>query len=77
MVQYKPSSCKELGNVPSSLNSDSVYRDMTLEKPWNEPDVHVRRSHFVEVIYRDHLGIVENRGNGEFDGHWLTLVTLA
>ncbi|GFX94485.1 hypothetical protein TNCV_4295251 [Trichonephila clavipes] len=29
------------------------------------------------MIHRDHLGIVENRGNGEFDGHWLALVTLA
>ncbi|GFW69007.1 uncharacterized protein TNCV_2919051 [Trichonephila clavipes] len=28
MVQYEASSCKELGKVPSSLNSDSVSRDM-------------------------------------------------
>ncbi|GFX60549.1 hypothetical protein TNCV_1555391 [Trichonephila clavipes] len=32
------------------------------------------------MIPRDHLGItaiVENWGNGEFDGHWLAQVTLA
>ncbi|GFS97958.1 hypothetical protein TNCV_2018961 [Trichonephila clavipes] len=49
----------------------------------HEPDVPVRRSHFVGcggepgMIHRNHLGITGNRGNGEFDGHWLALVTLA
>ncbi|GFT67673.1 hypothetical protein TNCV_3001111 [Trichonephila clavipes] len=53
-----------------------------------DEDVHVRGSHFVGrggepgMILRDahHLGITAiagNRGDGEFDGHWLALVTLA
>ncbi|GFV84031.1 uncharacterized protein TNCV_1368421 [Trichonephila clavipes] len=69
MMQYETSppscasSCKELGKIPSqmSLNLGSVFRDMAnIPSSW--------KIHFEIDIFAG------NRGNGEFNGHWLALV---